>query len=111
MPKAKAKATPYDRAAVLAVARTWAQHIIDEIGRDRAPEEVVGSANVVATILSVASEYEAEEGAEHLKVLNAIVAADKTAPNAVYELVSECEPVTVDLDEVVNAVEEGFLDD
>lgn len=107
----KAKATPYDRAAVLAVARSWAQLVIDDIARGRDPDALLGSANVLTTILSVASEYEAEEGADHLTVLNAIVAADKTAPNVVYELVSECEAVTVDLDEVVNAVEEGFLDD
>lgn len=99
------------RAAVLAVARSWAQQVIDEIGRGRDPDALVGSANVLATILSIASEYEAEEDAAHLKVLNAIVAADKTAPNAVYELASECEAVTVDVDEVVNAVEDGFLDD
>ncbi|KLO59603.1 hypothetical protein AA671_08590 [Delftia tsuruhatensis] len=108
----KAQATPYDRAAVLAFARDWAQRIVEEIGREVKPRHMVNTANTLAAILTVVAQYEEDNGEDELKLLNAVTHARKNGyAGTVGEMVLECDAVTIDVDELVSAVEEGFLDE
>lgn len=112
MPKAKAKANPYDRAAILAVATTWAQNIIDEIGRGREPWTIVGSAKVLTAVSTLAAEYESDQDPEKLQALQAIVASHAVEPQVLYEAMDvEDFFVTADVDGMVTAVNSGTLDD
>ncbi len=110
MPKAKTK--PYDRAALLAVAKTWAKHTLDEIEQGCPPSDIVGSAKVLTVLACLAAEYEEEEDPRKLRAMQAIIASHAVDPQFLYDAMDgEDFYAREQVDALVIDIESGMLDD